>query len=500
MAVRKKTVPQIRPGTVSADLLPFGKVPPQSPELEMLVLGAVLLEKHALNTVMEIINEDTFYDDKNRAIFKACKDLFSSGQPVDIITVAEKLRQEGQLDFVGGSFYVAGLTARVGSSANVEYHARLLQEKFIKRDLIRISGQVIEKAFDDSTDAFEVFGLAQEELMGIIEKSVKRGVQNIDSVLHQVVKDIYAATQREDGVTGVHSGYHSLDSVTGGWQPSDMIVIAARPGVGKTAFALNLVRNAAVRFGYSVAVFSLEMSNTQLVQRLLSMETGLNMENFRKGTLSKEQLALIGEKVAVLEQAPIYIDDTPGLDVAEFLTKARKLKMQYDIKMIVVDYLQLMTAPQEKSGTREQAVAAVSRSIKLVAKELNIPVIALAQVNRGIETRAKENKRPELSDLRESGAIEQDADLVAFISRFDASHLDSNDMPYQDDMVLFSIKKHRNGPLTDLDFKFYREVGLFLDRHSSPAQFAITPEGEAVKKISSRMNDDFALGVGSPDF
>ncbi|MCS6979285.1 MAG: replicative DNA helicase [Flavobacteriales bacterium] len=499
MATRKKSLTSVRPGTVSADLMPYGKVPPQSRELEMLVLGAILLEKNALHTVMEIIGEDTFYDEKHQIIFKACKDLFGSAQPVDILTVTEKLRQEGQLDFVGGSYYVAQLTARVGSTANVEYHARLLQEKFIKRDLIRISGQVIEKAYDDSADAFEVFGFAQEELMQIIEKSVKRGVQNIDTILGQVMKDIYAATQREDGVTGIHTGYTALDRLTGGWQRSDMIVIAARPGVGKTAFALNLVRNAAVDFQHPVAVFSLEMSNNQLVQRLLSMETGLNMENFRKGTLSKEDLALISEKVAVLERAPIYIDDTPGLDVAEFLTKARKLKMQHDIQMIVVDYLQLMSAPQEKSGTREQVVAAVSRSIKLVAKELNIPVIALAQLNRGIETRGKD-KRPELSDLRESGAIEQDADVVAFINRFDAGQLDASDNPFPDDLVQLSIKKHRNGALGEVDFKFLRHVGRFLDYYSYQTQLTTTAEGNVVKRVSSRMNHDFDLGAGLPEF
>ena len=498
MTVKRKSILEIKPGTVNTELMPYGKVPPHSSELEVLVLGAILLEKHALNIAMEILNEYSFYEDKHQVIFKTCKELFAKAQPVDLVTVTEKLRQDGLLDFIGGAFYLASLTARVGSSANVEYHARLLQEKFIKRDLIRISGEVIEKAFDEGTDAFEVFGFAQEELMKIIEKSVKRGVQNIDSILGQVMKDIYAATHREDGVTGIHTGYPQLDKITGGWQRSDMIVIAARPGVGKTAFALNLARNAAVDFQHPVAIFSLEMSSNQLVQRLLSMETGINMENFRKGNLSKKDLDLLSEKVSILEQAPIYIDDTPGLDIAEFQTKARKLKMQHDIQMVVVDYLQLMSAPQEKGGTREQVVAAVSRNLKLVAKELNIPVIALAQLNRSIETRAKD-KRPELSDLRESGAIEQDADVVAFINKFDASHLDAADNSFPDDLVQFSIKKHRNGALYDLEFKFLRQVGRFVDAYSYQTELITTSEGSLVKTVKSRINDDFSFGeIDSP--
>ncbi|MCS6981279.1 MAG: replicative DNA helicase [Flavobacteriales bacterium] len=496
---RRSMMAEVRPGTVREDLLPFGKVPPHSEELEIMVLGAILLEKHALGLVMEIVNEDTFYNDRHKAIFKACKDLFVAAQPVDIVTVTEKLREQGQLDFVGGPFYVASLTARVGSSANVEYHARLLQEKFIKRDLIRISGQIIEKAFDDSTDAFDVFGFAQEELMAIIEKSVKRGVLSIDRILNQVVGEIYAATHKKDGITGVPSGYASLDRITGGWQRSDMIVLAARPSVGKTAFALNLARNAAVSFNLPVAVFSLEMSNSQLVQRLLSMETGLSMDSFRKGALTREHLEILSEKVAILEKAPLFIDDTPGLDISEFATKARKLKMQHDIQMIVVDYLQLMRAPQEHSGTREQVVASVSRTIKLVAKELNIPIIALAQLNRAIETRGKD-KRPELSDLRESGAIEQDADVVAFLSRFDASHLDSSDQPYPEDMVQLSIKKHRNGPLGEVEFKFLKGVGRFLDYYETQTQYTTTPDGNIIKTVSSRMNRDFGLGSEEAPF
>ncbi|HNP49618.1 MAG TPA: replicative DNA helicase, partial [Bacteroidia bacterium] len=389
----------------------FGKMPPQAVDLEEAVLGALMLEKDALTSVIDILNPESFYKDSHRMIFQAIRRLFERSEPIDILTVTNDLKKSGELDLVGGPFYITQLTNRVASAANIEFHSRIILQKHIQRELIRISSETIKDAFEDSSDVFQLLDRAEKNLFDIAQGNIRRNFQDMSTMVSEAYKQIEAARLHGTGVTGVQSGFTDLDRITSGWQRSDLIIVAARPGMGKTAFVLSLARNAAISFNRPVAVFSLEMSSVQLVQRMISSETGIASDKLRKGTLDKTEWDKLVGMTGKLSESPIFIDDTPALSVFDLRSKCRRLKAMHNIELIIVDYLQLMRAEVDtKSGNREQEISTISRSLKAIAKELNVPIIALSQLSRMVENRGG-SKRPQLSDLRESGAIEQDADM-----------------------------------------------------------------------------------------
>jgi replicative DNA helicase len=444
--------------------LEMGKMPPQAVELEEAVLGALMLEKEALTSVIDILREEAFYKDANKKIFAAIRRLFEHSEAIDILTVTNELRKTSELEAVGGAYYISQLTSKIASSANIEYHARIVLQKFIQRELIRFSSETIESSYDDSIDVFVLLDDAEKKLFAIADENIKKDPAKAGSLIHDAIKQVEAARTRKTGITGVPSGFTELDRLTSGWQNSDLIILAARPSMGKTAFAVTLARNAAIDFGYPVAVFSLEMSNLQLAQRLISSETELSLSKLRKGELEDYEFEQLTSKVSKLSDAPLYIDDTAALSVFELRAKARRLKENHDIKMIVIDYLQLMTSGNDNMrGNREQEISSISRALKSLAKELNIPIIALSQLSRAVEQRGGA-KRPQLSDLRESGAIEQDADMVLFVYREDYYEMDDPEsIPGMAEII---ISKHRNGPLDSVHLKFQKEFAKFVDEPS----------------------------------
>jgi replicative DNA helicase len=450
----------------SSPALSHGKVAPQAVDLEEAVLGAMMLEQTAVNAVIDILGPDSFYKPSHQRIFDTIQNLFNDSEPIDLLTVTEALRKEGNLELVGGAYAVANLTTRIASTANVEFHARIISQKYIQRELIRVSSNIIEKAFDEKTDVFDLLDEAETGLFEVAEGNIRKSFETMKTVVKKAMDYIDKARANDSGVSGIPSGFVDLDKVTGGWQRSDMIVLAARPGMGKTAFVLTMARNVAVDKGIPCAVFSLEMSSIQLVQRLISAETEISSDKFRKGTLEDYEYQQLHDRIGKLSKAPLFIDDTPGLNVFELRAKCRRMKQQHGIEMVVIDYLQLMSAGSSGSGgggNREQEISSISRSIKSIAKELDIPVIALSQLSRNVETRGGD-KRPMLSDLRESGAIEQDADLVSFIYRPEyygfTEHeegLDTNGL------AEFIIAKHRHGALGTVNMKFIARLAKFAD-------------------------------------
>ncbi|HNU57067.1 MAG TPA: replicative DNA helicase, partial [Flavobacteriales bacterium] len=397
--------------------LEAGKLPPQAPELEQAVLGALMLERNAVNEAIDILQPDSFYVEAHKRIFDAILGLFRNDQPIDILTVTQELKKRGELDVVGGPFYISQLTNKVASSANVQYHARIISQKHILREMIRISAEMTRDAYDDTADVFDLLDKAEQDLYTITSGNLKRNYEPMSDLIQGAIAQIESAKSKTGGVSGIPTGFIQLDKLTAGWQRSDMVIVAARPAMGKTAFVLSMARNIAVEHKRAVAVFSLEMSSTQLVTRLIASEAGISSEKLRKGDLSDQEFTILHQHIARLTNAPIFIDDTPGLNIFELRAKARRLKSQHNVDLIIIDYLQLMTAGGDnKGGNREQEISSISRSIKSIAKELDIPIIALSQLSRAVETRGGD-KRPMLSDLRESGAIEQDADIVCFLYR-----------------------------------------------------------------------------------
>ncbi|MFK7905459.1 MAG: replicative DNA helicase [Chitinophagales bacterium] len=380
----------------------FDKLPPQARDLEEVVLGGMMLDKDAVAEIIDILKPESFYVEAHQHIFEAIHDLFGKSQPVDILTVTEQLRKMGKLAEVGGPFYVTKLTNRVGSTANIEHHARIISERYILRELIRTSNMVIKDAYEETTDVFDLLDKAEQNLFTITEQNLRRNYDTMSNLVQQAIKQLENIKDHQDGVVGVPSGYVNLDRLTSGWQKSDLVIIAARPAMGKTALTLNIARNAAVDFGKGVALFSLEMSSLQLVNRLISSETGISSEKLKKGDLRPDEWVELTTKVDKLAEAPIFIDDTPAINVFELRAKCRRLKMQHDIQLIIIDYLQLMSGGGDKKsgGNREQEISLISRSLKSIAKELSVPVIALSQLSRAVETRGGD-KRPQLSDLRE---------------------------------------------------------------------------------------------------
>lgn len=487
----------VRKSTAETNILDFGKLPPQVKELEEAVLGAVMIEENAINEVVDILKDESFYVDAHQRIWRAIRTLFQNQAPIDLLTVTEQLKKNGDLEAAGGAFYVAQLTNKVGSAANVEYHARLIAEKHIQRMLIATSTEIITEAYEDTTDVFELLDKAEKNLFSIAENNLKRNSEDISSLLMTELKEIdVRMNNTEHEFNGVPSGFIDLDRATGGWQKSDLIIIAARPAMGKTAFTLALARNAAVDHKRPVALFSLEMSSAQLVQRLISMETHIPAEKIRRGNLEQYEYQILTSKIDNLKNAPIFIDDTPAINVFELRSKCRRLKQQHNIQMVVIDYLQLMSGSIDgKSGNREQEISQISRSLKGLAKELEIPVIALSQLSRAVETRGGD-KRPILSDLRESGAIEQDADIVIFLYRGEYYGLDTDENGQSTkDIAEVIIAKHRNGPVKTIRTRFVKSFAKFenLDEIGADnAYLEITDGNESrkFKRLPSRMNQD----------
>ncbi|MEL6864968.1 MAG: replicative DNA helicase [Bacteroidota bacterium] len=379
----------------------FGKVQPQALPLEEAVLGAIMLDKDALPIVLDILRAESFYSDAHQMIFKAMLRLFEKTQPVDLLTVTEELRKGGDLEAVGGPYYLVELTNRVTSSANIEYHARIISQKHIQRELISVSTNIIRDAYEDTTDVFDLLDQAEQGLFAITQQNLSRGYESMGALASRALKQLEELAQKEEGLTGVPTGFIELDRLTSGWQSSDLIIVAARPGMGKTSFTLALARNAAMDFSKGVAFFSLEMSNLQLVQRLISLEAEISGSKLRNGQLEDYEWQQLQSAIEKMSEVPIYIDDTPGINVFELRAKCRRLKMQHDIQLVIIDYLQLMTGGGENSkGNREQEISSISRALKGLAKELSVPVIALSQLSRAVETRGG-TKRPQLSDLRE---------------------------------------------------------------------------------------------------
>ncbi|MFT7029922.1 MAG: replicative DNA helicase [Marinoscillum sp.] len=447
----------------------LGKLPPQAVEIEEAVLGALMLERDALTNVIEILKPESFYKDANRMIFEAIVNLFNNSEPVDIKTVVHQLRKNGHLDLVGGAYYVSELTTQVNSAANIEYHARIIAEQSIKRDLIRISSEIQGDAYEDTKDVFDLLDKAQQSLFDVSESHIRKNYERMNNLMHQAIQEIEDRKNQKDGLTGIASGFTSLDRITSGWQRSDLVIIAARPGMGKTAFVVSALRNAAVDFKTPVAIFSLEMSSVQLVHRMVSAEAELESDKLRRGNLQPYEWQQLISKTGQLSEAPIFIDDTPALSILELRAKSRRLVAQHGVSLIVIDYLQLMTGDSSKGsgGNREQEIASISRALKGIAKELNVPVIALSQLSRAVETRGGD-KRPQLSDLRESGSIEQDADMVMFLYRpeYYGMTQDENGMPLQGIGEVI-IAKNRHGKLENVQLKFVGKFTKFEDLDAS---------------------------------
>ena len=466
----EKLKPQTKFTSKKPQVIPLekGKLPPQATDLEEVVLGAMMIDKRGVDEVIDILHPEVFYKKSHQLVFEAIFTLFEKGEPVDLLTVSAKLKKNKTLEIVGGEFFLIQLTQKVSSSAHIEFHARIILQKYIQRSLIKISNEIIEDSYDEGTDVFELLDTAESKLYEVTQGNIKRSSESAQNLVIEAKKRIEEIANK-DGLSGIPSGFKKLDDLTSGWQPSDLIIIAARPGMGKTAFALSMARNVAVEHDIPVAFFSLEMSSVQLITRLISSETGLSSEKLRTGNLAKHEWEQLNVKVKGLEKAPLFIDDTPSLSIFDLRAKARRLSSQHGIKLLVVDYLQLMTAGgSQKGGNREQEISTISRNLKALSKELNIPVIALSQLSRAVETRGG-TKRPLLSDLRESGAIEQDADIVSFIYRpeyYKIDEWDDEDHNPTAGQAEFIVSKHRNGGLDEIRLKFIGQLGKFEDLES----------------------------------
>ena len=472
-----------------------GKLPPQAIDLEEAVIGAMLIDEKGVDEVIEILIPEVFYKKSNQLIFESIERLFKNSEPIDLLTVSADLKKSKNLKSVGGEFYLIELSQKVSSSAHIEHHARIIQQKFIQRKLIQISNEVINKAYDESTDVLDLLDQAESKLYDVTQGHLKKSSVSAEDLVREAKKKIDEIS-KQDGLSGVSSGFDKLDKITSGWQPSDLIIIASRPGMGKTALSLSMARNIAIDHKIPVAFFSLEMSAIQLITRLISGETGLKSDILRTGKLAPHEWQQLNNQITDIESAPLFIDDTPSLTIFELRAKARRLVSSNDIKVIIIDYLQLMhLGSSTKTGNREQEISIISRNLKALAKELNVPVIALSQLSRAVETRSG-SKRPILSDLRESGAIEQDADIVSFIYRPEYYGMEN----WDDDMQTPSqgqgeliIAKHRNGALGNVRLKFTAELGKFedIDGYDSPFEFQSKLNKSDQEKIDDKDDTPF---------
>ena len=453
-----------------------GKIPPQALDLEEAVLGAMLIDEKGVNEVIDILSPEVFYKKSHQLIFESIQRLFRESEPIDLLTVSADLKKNKNFEIVGGDFYLIGLSQKVSSSAHIEYHSRIIQQKFIQRKLITISNEIISKSYNESTDVMDLLDEAESKLYDIAQNNIKGSSETAQNLVIQAKNRIEEIGNREGSLSGISTGFEKLDRLTSGWQPSDLIIVAARPGMGKTALALSMARNISVQKKIPVAFFSLEMSSVQLITRLISAETGLSSDKLRTGKLAQHEWQQLNVKVSDLESAPLYIDDSAALTIFELRAKARRLASAHDIKLIVIDYLQLMNlGSSNKAGNREQEISTISRNLKALAKELNIPVIALSQLSRAVETRGG-TKRPILSDLRESGAIEQDADIVSFLYRpeyYGITEWDDDMKTPSEGQGEFIVAKHRNGALDSIKLKFVANLGKFedIDNFDFPFEF-----------------------------
>ncbi len=472
MAEERSFTKKKKPTYTNPILTDGSKLPPQAIDLEEAVLGALMIEKHAITLIGEILAPDSFYKDAHGIIYKVIRELASNAEPIDILTVTSELRKKGQLDLVGGAFYITQLTNRVASAANIEYHARIISEKYLQRELIRISGEIQTDAFEDSNDAFDLLDSAERKLFELSQGNIKKSMQSMNKVIKETLRDIEELKHKTGKFTGVPSGFTKLDRITSGFQKSDLIIVAARPGMGKTAFALSVARNASLESlgdgeaPRGVAIFSLEMGNKQMVSRMISSEAEIQGHKLRTGELKEYEWAQLNSKIARLSEAPIFIDDTPALSVFELRAKCRRLKQQSNIQMVLIDYLQLMRGDDAnvKNGNREQEVSYISRSLKALAKELDVPVIALSQLSRMTERRTSSSNRPMLSDLRESGSIEQDADMVMFIYRPEYYQLNEwEDGQPTHGQAEIMIAKNRHGAIENIRLRFINDFTKFTD-------------------------------------
>ena len=463
--------------------LEMGNKPPQALEVEEAVLGAMLIEPSSVDMALEELSPSCFYDPRHRMIYEAMSELVNEHTSVDIVTVSSKLREKGNLEAVGGPVAVAGLSEKVGAAAHIEYYVKILKQKSIQRDLITASYEILRDSYDDSVKVDQLIDEAQTKVYNAIQNNLKKDVQEVGSIINDALREV-EKNQNNSGLSGVPSGFPSLDRVTQGWQKSDLVILAARPSVGKTAFALNLARNAAVDHNMPVAVFSLEMSALQLVMRLMTTESGLPADKLKGGVkLDPWDWQQLETRLAALSKAPLYIDDTPSIPLMEFRTKVKRLVKSKDVRLVIVDYLQLMQGPVELRGLREQEVAAISRTLKATAKELSVPIIALSQLSRNAVQRTGGTGKPQLSDLRESGSIEQDADMVIFIHRPD--YLGLGESPDGKEATQIIIAKHRNGEVCDIDMLFKADQVRFVEPGDS-----LSAQAELMG-TESAMNSEF---------
>ncbi len=482
---------------VNLDTL-MGNKPPQALDVEEAVLGAMLVEPSTVDESMEELTASCFYDPRNRMIFEAMSELVNEHISIDIVTVSERLRSKGNLEAVGGAVALTNLSLKIGAAAHIEFYIKILKQKTIQRDLITASYDILRQSYDESVNVDDLIDSAQTKVFAAIQNNVKRDVQDIGSIINSVLDNLQEL-QGLTGPSGVPSGFPSIDRVTQGWQKSDLIILAARPSVGKTAFSLNIARNAAVDHQMPVAFFSLEMSADQLGKRLITTESGLTGDKIKGGTkLEDYEWVQLEDTLKNLAKAPLYIDDTPGIPIMEFRTKAKRLVKQKGVRLIVVDYLQLMQGPVELRGMREQEVAAISRTLKATAKELNIPIIALSQLSRNAVQRTGGNGKPQLSDLRESGSIEQDADMVIFIHRPDFVGLSED--PADREKAYIVIAKHRNGEVCDIEMKYKASQVRFVEpdqaldiQASRPVESAMNRDAGTPYDFESQGGDPFGV-------
>ena len=485
MAEERKRRSSRRNDSVDLEMLGLevGNKPPQALDVEEAVIGSMLIEPNCVDEAMEELTPSCFYDEKHRMIFGAISALVNEHSSVDVLTVTQKLKSQGNLEIIGGPVALARLSQKVGAAAHVEYYIKILKQKCIQRELITASYEILRKAYDETVNVDDLIDISQTKIFAAIQNNVKRDVQVIGSVYNQAINDI-ERLQETTGLSGVPSGYRSIDDITFGWQPSDLIILAARPSVGKTAFVLNIARNAAVQYNMPVAFFSLEMPSIQLVKRLMVTESGLSADKIKGGQkLADYEWKQLEEKCKNLAKSPLYIDDTPSLPVMEFRSKVKRLVKQKGVRLVIVDYLQLMQGPSELREKREQEVAAISRTLKATAKEMNVPIIALSQLSRNAVQRTGGNNRPQLSDLRESGSIEQDADMVIFIHRLDYQGLSENVEDKGKTQII--IAKHRNGEIADIEMLFKASEVKFVEMNES-----LVSQAERMSAVPSRMNDE----------
>ena len=499
-----QTTPRRRQAAKQPVDITYGHLQPQAPEIERAVIGALLIDKDAYPVVCEILAPESFYEPRNQAIYNVIRQLSMEESPVDVLTVTDRLARNGQLEEAGGPAYIAEISSRVATSAHVAYHARIVAQKSLARQLIQFSSDIQTKAFDETTDVDDLMQHAEGALFELSQKNMKKDYSQIDPVINQALQVIQKAAANPDGLTGIPTGYTDLDDKTSGWQASDLVIIAGRPAMGKTAFALSLAKNIAADQQVPIAFFSLEMPNVQLVNRLISNVCEIDGKKILSGQLREDEWDRLDKRINSLLGAPLYVDDTPGLSVFELRTKARRLVREHGVKIIMIDYLQLMNANGMRFSSRQEEVSTISRSLKGLAKELDIPIIALSQLNRGLESReGLEGKRPQLSDLRESGAIEQDADMVIFVHRPEYFHI------YQDPQTGVDLRgkaeiiiaKHRKGATGDVLLNYRGEFTRFENPEDSslrPISDSGEIRGSKIDGVSNPMPTDFDPFAGAP--